>query len=391
MGITINFPVDELQLDDLIADGWTTLKLYYSNSPEGPYTDSGTSPNQDLATANTAGPPHLFTFGFSGGNAAQWFKVVAYNGSTTSSLNDAQAFHGGGGTTLQAIRQKMGKLMKLMHVGTTDSTGAGDGSTAICTTSTFRRFRDNYFGGGTGVDGWFFNNLSTSEWTVINGWTQSTGLFNFSPSLSAQVGSGVNFEVMARWTPDEYRDAINWAIEECYPTLSKPVVDTSLSTIEDANSNFIFQYTIPFNIRILNKVEIEDTNNSDNTDSRIHGMPWRQISYGEIDDGLTRSIEFKQKLDVDRRLRFTGTSFLSQLYNDSDYVEIVGAQVNLLVYRATERLYSAQSNIDPSSDVDRWRDQASYYLALYNENKGKRATRRKSKKMWQHDAQWNTY
>lgn len=385
MAITVTYPMDEIQLNTLIDDGWTTLKLYYSNTPEGPYSDSGATPSPaTLALILTADEPFSASFPFPTGNGAQWFKVLAYDGSDVSSINDSPAFHGGGGTTLSVIRQRVGKLTHTMHIGTTTSAGNVGGTTAIANTAKFTRFRDDYFGGGTGVDGWFFNNLDAGEWTVVSDWVQSTGTFTLSPAMSAQVGSGVDFEVMARWTPDEYRDAINWAIVNCYPTLSKPIVDTGTITEED-----LYSYTVPFNIRILNKIEIESGDDLTSTDARTRGMPWRRIAYDLIDDGLERKVEFKRELIEARRLRFTGTTMLNQLYNDSDYVEVIDPQVDLIVYLAAHRLYAMLANTDASSDVDRHQQQANYYLNLYEQYKKTRATRRKSKMNWSHDARWS--
>jgi hypothetical protein len=385
MTITINYPLDELQLSSLIAAGWTTLKLYYSDSPEGPFTDSGATPSPaTLALVRTALAPFHVDFPFATGNGAMYYKVLAYDGVSVSDINDAQTFHGGGGTTLRAIRQRVGKLIHAMHIGTTTSAGAANGSTAIANVAKFTRFRDTYFGGGAGVDGWFYNNLATNEWTVVSNWVQSSGTFTFSPAFAAQVGNASLFEVMARWTPDEYRDAINWAIVNCYPILSKPVVDTGTITQED-----IFSYPIPNSIRILNSIEIEAGDNLANTDNRTRGMPWRRIPYALIDDGLNRSVEFKRELQESRRLRFTGTTMLNGLYNDTDYIEVIDPQVDLIVYLAAHRLYALLSNTDAASDIDRYQQQASYYLSLFEQYKKTRATRRKAKMNWAHDARWS--
>lgn len=385
MAITINYPVDELMLDQLITSGYVSIKLYYANTPEGPFVDSGIAPLPNLlSTSNTAGPPHEFVFSFPAGNAAQWFKVVGFDGTSISSLNDAQAFHGGGGTTLQVIRQKLGKLTHNMQVGTTSSAGAGDGSTAIVDSADFKRRRDAFFGGGQGVDGWFFHRLDTNEWTVVSNWVQSTGTFTFSPQFSTQVPTDTKFEVVNRWTPDELRESINWAIENSYPILSKPVIDTGSVTVED-----VYSYQVPNNIRILNKIEIESGDYDTSPDDRTRGHPWRQVAYEEIDDGLTRKVEFKRELKEDRRIRFTGTSVLNLLFDDSDYVEVVGPQVDLITYYAAYRLYSLLTNTDAASDIDRARMLAQTYLAMYEDSKRIRASRRKPKKIWSHDALWS--
>lgn len=387
MGITIKKSLDELQLLDMQDQGYTTLALYVSNSPEGPYEDTGVTPDPaTLAAAVTAEVPYIFEFAYGSGNASQWFKVLGTDGVTTSALTDSQAFHGGGGTNLETIRQKIGKITHTMHIGATTSNGAADGSTAIADYAKFRRFRDDYFGGTVGADGWIFNNLTTDTWTIVSDWTQSTGTFTFSPEFAAQVASGTSFEVMARWTPDEYRDAINWAIVNSYPTLSKPVIDTDTLTEED-----IFEYPIPNSIKILNKVEIESTSFSDSTDTRTRGLPWREIAYEELDDGLNRKVAFKRELDDGRRLRMTGTTMLSQLYNDSDYVEIIDPQVDIIVYLAAHRLYALLANTDASADVQRFNDQSAYFLSMYEQTKRAKASRRKPKRMWQHDARWSSY
>lgn len=388
MAIQLSVPVDEFQLNNWVSDGYTHLRLYYSNTPEGPYSYSSIvgSPST-FADAITAGTPYIFTFSYPSGNAGQWFKVVASTaGGTLSSLSDSQAFHGGGGTTLQAIREKIGRLTGTMHLGTTTSSGSGGGSTAICTSSNFVRFRDDYFGGTSGVDGWYFYWVENANWTVISDWVQSTGTFTFSPVFSAQVTSGSTFEVMTRWTPDEYRDAINWAIANVYPLLSKPIIDTNTLTEQD-----IFVYPVPSSIRILNGVEIESDTNQDSTDSRTYGQPWRKIAFENIDDGLLRNIEFKRELIAGRRLRFTGTTMLSLLYNDSDYTEVLDPQVDLIVYLAAHRLYYMLCNLDASSDIDRYKAQGDYYLSLYTDNKQRHGSRRRPKTIWSHDARWAQY
>lgn len=387
MAIIINHSLDELQLLDLQDQGYTTLALYYSNSPEGPYVNSNVTPSPaTLADAVTALVPYIFEFAFGSGNASQWFKIVATDGATTSSLSDSQAFHGGGGTNLQTIRQRIGKLTHTMLIGETTSAGAGDGSTAIADYAKFRRYRDDYFGGQADADGWIFNRLDTDEWTIINNWTQSSGTFNFSIPYSTAVGDGTTFEIMARWTPDEYRDAINWAIVNSYPVLSKPIIDTGMLTEED-----IFEYPIPNSMKILNKVEIESTSFSDSEDTRTRGMPFREIAYYEIDDGLNRKIGFKRELDDGRRIRLTGTTMLSQVYNDSDFVEVIDPQVDIIVYLAAHRLYALLANTDASTDVQRFNEQAMYFRGLYEEAKRAKSSRRKPRKLWGHDARWSSY
>lgn len=37
MAVTVDYALDEIQLAQLIADGWTHLTLWYANTPDGSY------------------------------------------------------------------------------------------------------------------------------------------------------------------------------------------------------------------------------------------------------------------------------------------------------------------------------------------------------------------
>lgn len=385
MAIVVNFDLDELELDAMQDSGFTTLKCYYSDSPDGTFTDTGIAPNQTLAQAVTAGLPYAFTFTLTAQNASQWFKVVAYDGSTTSSLSDAKSFHGGGGTSLKAIRQRLGKATHLMLTGTTTASGASDGSTAIAVTSNFKRYRNDYFGGVSGTSGWIFHRLSNNTWAEVSDWVQSTCTFTFLSNFSTQIASGESFELWSLFTPDEVKDAINWAVVNSYPTLSVPIIDTSILTVEDK-----FTYTIPNNIRILNKVEIESDTFADSTDQFSRGQPWRLVPYDVLDDGLTRQIEFKIENREDARLRITGTAMLAQMSIDTDYTEVIDPQTDVLVYYAAFRLFALRSSDDASTDMARWNDRSQFFAAEFEKLRRKAGNRRKPKMMWQQTAKWNS-
>lgn len=386
MAIIVNYDLDELDLNNMQNGGFTTIKLYVSNSPDGVFLDTSVSPSPaTLADAVTAGLPYAFTFTCPNQNPSQWFKVVAYDGSTTSSLSDAKSFHGGGGTNLKAIRQRLGKATRLMLTGTTTSDGDPDGSTAICENRSFKRFRDNYFGGITGTSGWILHRLTDNTWSEISGWVQSTGTFTFVSEFDSQVEQDELFEIWAMFTPDEVRDAINWAVVNSYPTLSVPIIDTSLLTEEDR-----FTYTIPNNIRILNKVEIESDSFTDSEDQFSRGQPWRLVPYDVLDDGLTRQIEFKIENRENARLRITGTAMLTQMSLDTDYTEAIDPQIDVIVNYAAFRLYQLLQNDDSSTDVLRWKDRSSFFADEFEKLKRRAGNRRKPKMMWQQPAKWNS-
>lgn len=377
MAVKIAKTLDELQLEALQDEGYTDLLLYYSDTPDGTFSDSGVSASQTLAEAVTAGLPYYFTWNYAGGNPAQYFKIIAYDGASSySSTNDAETFHGGGGTTLTRLRQLLIKLTRTGYTGTLTSNGST--STAICAEPEFARRRDDYFGGGgTGAGGWIFYNTTNDEWAEVTDWVQSTTTFTLSPATATSNDSGDTFEVFSKWTPTEMREAINWAISTLFPQLSKPVIDYSFLSEDDR-----FLYDVPNNMYIVNKVEIESNTYSTSGDYYTRGQPWSQIPFGTLDDGLQRQLEFKHELRENARIRVTGTAPLSLLSSNSSYTEVLDPQTELIVTLAATRLWSILPSEAASSDIQRYQDRMTFYGSMHEQAKKKWASRRAPKRLW---------
>ena len=374
MSVVVTYPIDPVELAERIAAGWTHIELFYSNTQEGPYV---TTTQRALLVATT----YSYTITWASGNYAQWFKIRLWNGSTNSDSADSKSFHGNGGTTLAALREETAKHMYKHVKGTTSA--AGSTTTAKSNNVRFTRRPDDYYVGQ------FFHNLVNGEWSEITDNTNTAGVvtFTFSPALTS-VGSGVDFEILGVWTPEEYRDAINWSIINNFPKLNQSIVHTGLLALDDT-----YQYTVPNAIRVVTKVELEALNGLTETTQAKRGHPWREVAFELLDEGLTQKIELKGQIfnsgwTDGRRIRITGTGMLNLLYSDTDYVELVTPQTNLISYLAAHRLYSLLSNSSPASDVDRYRDQANYFMAMYNEHKKNNVSKRKAKRRWQHDARW---
>lgn len=372
MSVRITYPLDELQLNELVTAGWTSLTLWVADRPDGVYTNTGVTPQPATLAAMQSSATYEAVFEATSQNPAQWFRVRAYNGSTYTPLSDAAPFHGGGGTTLAVLRAALGKRLRDYVAATT--TAAGTTTTAICTSFDVVRYPDNYF------NNWFWRNTATGEMSQVTGFTKGTGTLTLSPAVAA-VGSGVGFELTKRWTPDEYRDALNWAIKSSYPTLSRTVISTSILTKDN-----VYQYQIPQDIRMLGRVEVEST--TAGTSQATRGHPWSDVPYTIVRDGLVQKIELKRELAAGRRLRLTGTGQLSQLYNDSDYVEIGPPQTDLLVYLAAHYLWKLLPNDAAATDIDRAEQLADYYMALYLKDRDTGAVPRTPKHYWAHDQLW---
>lgn len=373
MAVTVTFDIDELQLNELSDAGYTALTLWYSNTSDGTFADSSATVSPSTIAAALAAETYTFTFTYSAGSPAQWFRVRAYDGSNYSSLSDARPFHGGGGTTLATLRQKLGAEIRDMVVGT--ATG-GSTATATVTNPRFTRWRDDYF------NNQFFNNTTNGNWTVVTDWAVSTGTgtFTLSPAITS-VTNGDNIEVSRRWTPEEYRDAINWAITALYPTFNRSIVNTGLRT--DTN---IYQFDVPHDIRAVTSVEIESWANNSSEDAATRGHPWVDVPFRIIRDGLRQKIEIERNYSPDRRLRIMGTGTLSQLYNDTDYVELIDPDIDIVVYYAAFHLYRGLPNDASSSDIDRYENLAKHYWGLAENTKDQYARGRQPMRLWSAEA-----
>lgn len=373
MSITLDYPVDELRLSELMDDGVTHLRLYSSATPEGPYTY--TSVQVALVAAT-----YSYTFTYASGNSALWYKVVSWDGATISDLRDSKAFHGGGGTTLAALVQSTGYRARDLIAATT--TGVGNTTSAVVDDVELTRYSTGYF------VGWYIQRTDTGAWSQVTAWDASTKTLTFSPAM-ASVGSGVPIILTKRWTPSEYRRAINWAVRNAYPAMSRSIVYTGLRT-QVANAAKIYYYRVPLDMRTINAVEIEtDVDLATSATAVDRGHPWRGLAFTPTKDGMEKGFELKHAAPDDRRLRVFGTGPLQQLYEQTDFVEVVDPETELLVYLAASHLYSLLTNEAASTDVDRFADLAKTNMGLYASHKSALAPGRQPQQSWSQQARWS--
>lgn len=385
MTVVFRKTFDELELRDLIDAGFEEVKLYYANSPDQEFTDSSATVSHTLEELlDTDATPYTMTFTYTGGNYSQWFKFIPEGVGVTWAASLSSPFHGGGGISLLSMRQKLGKETKNMIPETTTSSGSF--TTAVCTSPKIKIYKDDYFGGTPNTRGWYFYRLDTQEWDEISNFVQSTGTFTFKSGFGTSVDSGTQFELWRQWNPDEVRDAINWALVESYPSLNKPIIDYSFITEETK-----FQMYIPNDILTIAKIEIESEENNTSTDSRERGHPWDLVPYEELTDSLQRIAEFKVELPAERRVRVVGTGLLSRMFSDSDFTEIREPQVDMVIYLAVSYLFFILANNAPHTDVNRWREQYTFYKGLYDNRVKSIPVKRVAKKTFGHDSIWKGF
>ncbi len=376
MSVTLNVPIDQADITAAVADTWLTATLWYSNTPDGNYQNSSVVSSPATLALALSTEVYTFTFIASSQNPGQWFKVRYYDGVNYSPLSDSSPFHGGGGTTLVVLRQKLGLMLDDLRTGT-----------AIATTNTTQVTHaepmlllepDSMF------VNWLFNNTTRGIWRAATASSQSGATITM-PAITAQA-AGDSFEISRRFTPSQYREAINWALASTYPTISRSITNTGYITAEDS-----YRYQIPQDIRTVDRVEIADADSQANHPDRL-GAPWREIAFDPIQDGLLRYVELKKQLSFDPtqlKIRIRGTGPLSQLYNDSDYTEALDPQIDLTMYKAASRLWFLKLAGAASTDRDYYKEQAAFWDAAYEKGKASgAASPRQPHKMWQKQAQW---
>lgn len=369
MAITWDYSIDELRLASVMDDGWTHVELFTCPSPEGEYATTGVRAELVVGT-------YEYELAYSSGSEAAYYKIAFWNGVSNSSLLGVPVLHGEGGTTLARMRQRLGLLLGDMDISTTTGNGAVDGSTAISDRALFTRRRDDFFKNR------FFHRTSggDQEWTQITGWDQSDAKFTLAPAVSTQIASGASFEVTARWTPEEYRDAINWGIRAAYPVLQREIVYDGLRTVDQR-----LEYKLPNHIRSVSNVMVARDANSDSTDPTIAGLPFTDVPFKPLTSGLGTYITLHRAEEGGKRMRVLGMGPLLSLYADTDYVEIVDPQVDLVLYLAAFDLYTHLTGTAAASDRDLYREQAKLYMGMFQNYKSQFSPGRRGKQMWQHE------
>lgn len=382
MAIKLIYPIDELELAQHIDDGWTTLTLWSSDLIEGPYSVTSASFDPATLAAAQAAGIFVFTIEDSASNPGQWFKVRAYDGANYSDISLAKPFHGGGGTTFTALRRIIGRLTGDMDVF--ECTESGSTTTAISNKLAALREPNGFFASRMAY------NPANGESAFVSASTRTTGAsakvtLTLEPSVTSTTSSTV-LELTKRWSREDYRNAINWAVQACYPTLHRAIVNTGLRTGDDLHQLFI-----PQDIRRVQKIEVESNSNTSSSDGASRGHPFREEPFQVIRDDLVQFAEFKippTSTPGERRVRIRGLGTLSPVYNDSDYTEAIQPEVDLLAAMAGARLWGTLAGEAASSDREFYMNMSKELLAMYGELRKGLARSRPPQKIWSQGARW---
>lgn len=368
MAIVLTVPVDPLTVDQLVDDGFTSLTLWYADEPDGVYADSGVTPSPATLAAAVTAENYSFIFSYSGGSPTQWFKVRAKTGVTYSDSFLSSPFVGGGGVSLRYLRRRLGELLDDMTVLTT--TSGGDADTLNCTNVEARRRADGFF------NNMFIYRVATGEESVVDTSTNA-GVINVTPAFGTSTTSGTVYELSRRWSHSEYNKAINWACVAAYPTISRPIINTGFQSVDDS-----YLYDVPGDILTISSVEIETNVFPDSMDQGVRGQPWFGVPFEPVYDNLSLKFEVGTPEAADKRLRISGTGYISQMGEDTDSTELNPHNAELLIAKAAERLWLLKGYAAASSDRDFYMSNAQLFKSMFEEGKMGRRSRRRAKKVW---------
>lgn len=214
--------------------------------------------------------------------------------------------------TLGALRLIIAQELGLVGSGTATSATA---STLVDITTPARRGeRNDYWNGGiaklvsgTGSTGY--------PERYISDWVQSTQTATIAPNWDTTPDNTTGYELYKKtFTPDDYKWAINAAIEKSWPHIFDKDEDTSLTTV--ANT---YAYTIPSTVNPdwTYTVEIQDVTSPTS-------YPYIRVPFQLIrDDAGTAYVQFLFLPQTDRTIRIRSVKRLSTLSTEMSTIDII--------------------------------------------------------------------
>jgi len=169
---------------------------------------------------------------------------------------------------------------------------------------------------------------------------------------------------------DKYTDALNYAAEDLYPIIFKPIDDeTSLDATLDT-----YEYELPtdFNEGHLSKVFIQPSGSS----------TWTPLFGWQV---IVKSSEKYLKLDkvVVGDLRLEGYTKFEALTTDVSTISLDGEKLSLLIAQAIIRLYEMKRGVISMDSRGRYDEEISYWRYKAEELKGRhRMSRPASQIRW---------
>ncbi len=255
--------------------------------------------------------------------------------------------------TKAAFRRRVGRLLGILTTATLS--GAGDTNTGIAVSLTDKFASTNALVGATAYD------TAASEARRITTYNPSTGEYDVNRVYTNAQAAARTVEIYTRFTVQELDDALQQALEEAYPYIVTPVVDTSLTGI--ANQ---YEYTVPSTIRDLERMyggRVQwESNTAISTFPYVDALHWEVRTSGE-----TRTLILPE-IYTDRTIRLVGWGIPSFPSTDATSIAIPSDTLQLLAYKVGEVAWRTGS-VGPAKDAEYAMAMSQTYAAMFDKNK----------------------
>jgi len=248
---------------------------------------------------------------------------------------------------------KVNDLLNDNWAGTTTSAGNADKKDLL--DSELAHYKDNYF------NGWWV--YVASQLRRVSDFTSTSGTVEWITAVTAQVGSGVAYE-LHRYDRDKKVAAANQALSMAFPWFYSQVEDEATLTGTGSGAT---EYQVPatfteFPEQIFYKVI---TNTTD-------------IEYVEVLDFKTRkaagTMYFYADIPLGEPILLVGKTYLTQFGAlDTTTTELDDSQANVVAMLAASIFCRMMSSTVSTNDAGRYDSLAQRYEAMYEEQRDKLA------------------
>ena len=273
----------------------------------------------------------------------------------------------------------------------------------------------------------------------ISDFTATSGTVTPYQAFTAQVPSASTFMIFKLWTATEYRNALNVALGDAYPWVSRNFVDETLDTVADTwsyrlgdfGSGSAVTYT---SIGIADTGKAWQTNQwagmtaisganttsiTSNTagavvcstwspstpssasqykiihpitdvlnvayqpSSTVTTQPYVDIPFEVLDHEGIKIIQLLQYPPVDKALRIVGRGKLTPFTSTvTSTTEIGGREIKLVYYLAAFHLFNRTPSLSASQDRDFYLERAQWFYGEYEREREQKKTPRMPKRVW---------
>jgi len=263
----------------------------------------------------------------------------------------------GAGVNLASMRDMMSEIMGDYFHSTTTSNGNAGGTTLV--DSALSAYGNDYFGGVNNSRYVYITSGNTKgEERIISDFVGSSGTITVSAAFSAQIVSGVTYEIHSYSVGDKKR-AINLALWDAYPYYYKLIEDSTLKP-QGSDDN---EYDIPAAFDIEFPIQVwlvkTDVSTSNVTHTRVDP---RGIEFKKISGNRKFYADLALDAEDETVIWLRGKTHLTQFTTDTSETDLdTNDQVRIVCYKAISNLYKFETVKINGQDYQRIQDLANEF------------------------------